>query len=60
MYCKAQQRQHTARHTFGNQCLDSGALRGGNTAVIRLYVATDCEGTSIISFGLHHPKETPL
>jgi len=25
-----------------------GALRGGNTAVIQLYVVSDCEGTSVI------------
>jgi hypothetical protein len=24
------------------------ALRGGNTAVIKLYVVSDCEGTSVI------------
>jgi len=33
---------------FGNQCFASGTLRGGNTAVIQLYVVTEREGTSAI------------
>jgi len=48
---KLNRRGKTYSQKFGNQCLESGALRGGNTAVIRLYVATDCEGTSVIWVG---------